>query len=334
MAALLDSLTALDPLTLQPAAALATHYEVDSRGTRYTFYLRGHPNPRGIRLPNTDYLPQEFSREHRAPADRSPARWSDGTSVTAHDFVYSWRRFVDPATGAWAAFYLAPLRNAEEIAKGLNSSDKLSVRAVDDFTFQFDLVAPMPSFPETPLAALSGRGSTAVHRSRTATGTGVFVDGARPLRLERAVPTAGMEAQRSSRADQESAVLGSAIRGNRGDRLSADLERDDECQSLQGWCDAINESAAHSSAVRAGPPEEEGLWHIAAPSGRSRTRSTLTKPPLDRLPVRYALNLATDKAAIATFLGAGQKPAQWSSSADAGLSFAASVARFDRAAGS
>ena len=51
MTALLDSLTAFDPLTLQPAAALATHYHVDTGGTQYTFFLRGHPKPRGIGSP-------------------------------------------------------------------------------------------------------------------------------------------------------------------------------------------------------------------------------------------------------------------------------------------
>src|SRR6476620_1045124 len=53
VAALLDSLTSLHPLTLEPAAGLATHYEADRRGFGYTFFLRGHPHPRAIRLPNT-----------------------------------------------------------------------------------------------------------------------------------------------------------------------------------------------------------------------------------------------------------------------------------------
>ena len=60
IAALLDSLIALDPLTLEPAAGLATHYEVDSSGTRYTLFLRGHAKPRGIRLRNTDSLSSEI----------------------------------------------------------------------------------------------------------------------------------------------------------------------------------------------------------------------------------------------------------------------------------
>src|SRR4051812_27259640 len=45
---LLDSLTAFDALTLQPTAALATHYHVDTGGTQYTFFLRGHPSRAGF----------------------------------------------------------------------------------------------------------------------------------------------------------------------------------------------------------------------------------------------------------------------------------------------
>jgi hypothetical protein len=57
---LFDGLTKFHPITLEPMAALATHYEANADQTQFTFYLRGHPNPRGIKLPNTDTLRQEF----------------------------------------------------------------------------------------------------------------------------------------------------------------------------------------------------------------------------------------------------------------------------------
>jgi ABC-type oligopeptide transport system substrate-binding subunit len=142
VAALLDSLTNLHPVTLEPAASLATHYEVDSRGLRYTFFLRGHPHPRGVRLPNTASLPAEFSRGRRAPPDGIPALWSDNTPVTAHDFVYAWRRIVDPAAAAPLSFYLAPIGNAQEVTKGEKPLSALAVRAADEFAFQFDLTTP------------------------------------------------------------------------------------------------------------------------------------------------------------------------------------------------
>jgi oligopeptide transport system substrate-binding protein len=61
---------------------------------------------------------------------RQGATWSDGAPVTADDFVYSWRRLVDPATAAEYASMLYPVANAEEInTKGAKLED-LGVKAV------------------------------------------------------------------------------------------------------------------------------------------------------------------------------------------------------------
>ena len=99
MSALFEPLLQPHPETVAPMAGLATHYKVERDGTRYTFYLRGHPAPDGIRLPGTESLPVEFSRARAAAPDDVPARWSDGTPLTAHDIVYSWRRYLSPETG-------------------------------------------------------------------------------------------------------------------------------------------------------------------------------------------------------------------------------------------
>ncbi|HBT55039.1 MAG TPA: oligopeptide ABC transporter substrate-binding protein OppA, partial [Erwinia persicina] len=59
---------------------------------------------------------------------RKDARWSNGDTVTAADFVYSWRRLVDPkntSTFAWFA-ELAGIQNAGAIGKGEMSPDKRS----------------------------------------------------------------------------------------------------------------------------------------------------------------------------------------------------------------
>jgi oligopeptide transport system substrate-binding protein len=125
--ALFEGLTKYHPKTMEPTAALATHFESNADNTQFTFYLRGHPNPRGTRLPNTDTLRQEyeagklkedFSRGHSAPPDGVPARWSDGNTIRAEDFVYSWRRAIDPATTADYASMLYYVKWAEEINSG------------------------------------------------------------------------------------------------------------------------------------------------------------------------------------------------------------------------
>ena len=125
--ALFEGLTKYHPKTLDPMAALATHYETNADNSQFTFYLRGHVSPRGIKLPNTDTLREEyeagkleedFSRGRAAPPDNVAARWSDGAVITAHDFVYSWQRVVNPETTADYASLLYYVKNAEEINSG------------------------------------------------------------------------------------------------------------------------------------------------------------------------------------------------------------------------
>ena len=60
---------------------------------------------------------------------RKDARWSNGQPVTANDFVYAWRRQVDPATGSEYAQALAPIENALDIASGKMPLDKLGVES-------------------------------------------------------------------------------------------------------------------------------------------------------------------------------------------------------------
>ena len=74
------------------------------------------------------------------------ARWSDGTPVTAHDFVFAWRRVVDPATASQASQMLAPVRNALQIASGKLPPEQLGVQAPDDHTVVVQLIAPTAWF--------------------------------------------------------------------------------------------------------------------------------------------------------------------------------------------
>jgi len=72
--------------------------------------------------------------------------WSDGTPVTAADYVFSWRRLVDPATNSRYAFFLWPVKNAEKISKGELPPTAMGVEAVDDRTFRVTLEAPTSYF--------------------------------------------------------------------------------------------------------------------------------------------------------------------------------------------
>jgi len=110
-----EGLVQADPRTLEPLPAIATHWEVAADGRRYTFQLR-------------------------------PSQWSDGQPLTAHDFVYAFRRLVDPQTASKYASNGFIFTGGAEIARGDAPPESLGVRAVDDLTLEVDLVDPLPYF--------------------------------------------------------------------------------------------------------------------------------------------------------------------------------------------
>jgi len=97
--ALFEGLARFDPVTFRPAPGVAESWDISEDGTLYTFHLR------------------------------SAARWSDGRKVTAHDFVYSWQRLLDPALGSECAYMLFPIRLAEAYNTFVEHADVLDKRA-------------------------------------------------------------------------------------------------------------------------------------------------------------------------------------------------------------
>jgi oligopeptide transport system substrate-binding protein len=79
---------------------------------------------------------------------RENLRWSDGEPLTAADFVFSFRRLLEPKTAASLAYFLYPLRNAEAVNAGRLPSDELGVRALDSHTLILELEQPYPHLAE------------------------------------------------------------------------------------------------------------------------------------------------------------------------------------------
>nr|WP_229722256.1 peptide ABC transporter substrate-binding protein [Priestia taiwanensis] len=76
------------------------------------------------------------------------AKWSNGEPVMAKDFVFSWKRAVDPATKSEYAFILFGVKNGEKVNKGELPLDQLGVKAQDDRTLVVELENPIPYFLE------------------------------------------------------------------------------------------------------------------------------------------------------------------------------------------
>ncbi|MFT7506290.1 MAG: oligopeptide transport system substrate-binding protein [Gammaproteobacteria bacterium] len=117
ISALFEGLAVKNPYTLEPEPGVAQSWEFSEDGRIITFDI----NP--------------------------AARWSNGDRVTAHDFVWSWRRALNPVMGNAYAYMLFPLKNAESYATGkLEDPSDLGVKALDDLTLQVTLKEPTPYF--------------------------------------------------------------------------------------------------------------------------------------------------------------------------------------------
>lgn len=77
---------------------------------------------------------------------RENGRWSNGEPVTAHDFVFSIRRSLDPATLSRYQFILYPIENAEAVAAGQMPVEATGIEAIDDYTLEIRLENSTPYF--------------------------------------------------------------------------------------------------------------------------------------------------------------------------------------------
>jgi len=77
---------------------------------------------------------------------RKNAKWSNGDKVTAHDFVYGWRRTVNPKTASQYAYLYSGIKNADKITNGKAKPATLGIKADGDYKLTVTLEKPMQYF--------------------------------------------------------------------------------------------------------------------------------------------------------------------------------------------
>jgi oligopeptide transport system substrate-binding protein len=137
--ALFEGLIIYNPEDASPLPGVATSWEESNGGKTYTFKIR-----EGL-------------------------VWTDGVKIDANTVVDSWIRMLDPATGSkYAWFPNMFIEGAEAFNSGEAGADSVQIRALDDMTFQMDLLGPLPyvigalahySFAIVPLHAIEAHGS-------------------------------------------------------------------------------------------------------------------------------------------------------------------------------
>ncbi|MFZ5670568.1 MAG: peptide ABC transporter substrate-binding protein [Pseudomonadota bacterium] len=101
----------------RPVPGMAERWEVSPDGLVWTFHLR-------------------------------EAVWSDGVPVTADDFVYSFRRLIDPATASQYATVFYLVKGAQAVNEGKAPPESLGVAALDARTLRIELTHPAPYLTE------------------------------------------------------------------------------------------------------------------------------------------------------------------------------------------
>lgn len=114
---LFAGLVGLDPHDGAVITELAESFEANDDATEYTFSLR------------------------------SGLTWSDGTALNANDFVWSWKRVLEPETASQYIPALYPIKGVQEAVESGGSIDDIGVTASDDQTLVVKLAGSTPFFP-------------------------------------------------------------------------------------------------------------------------------------------------------------------------------------------
>ncbi|MEE4163337.1 MAG: peptide ABC transporter substrate-binding protein [Woeseiaceae bacterium] len=236
---------------------------------------------------------------------RDTARWSNGEPVTADDFVFTFRRIVDPATAALNAGAIGPIANGPAIVAGGLPPESLGVSALDDLTLEITLSQPTPYFlallthPSTfPQNAANIEAHGAGHAR-----PGVLVTNG-PYRLAAVEPSSLIELERNPHYWNDAAT---AI-----DRVHYHVLVEPMSEYNRFRAGELHTTSTVPTDIFASVREQFPAALRVAPSlGIYYYGYNVTRPPFkDNLPLRQALSMAIDREVLVEKItGRGEEPA-------------------------
>jgi oligopeptide transport system substrate-binding protein len=268
---LFEGLANYDPRDGTPVPAAAERWDVTPDGLRWTFHLR-------------------------------PAAWSNGDPVTAADFVWSWRRAMEPKMPSAYKERMFVLKNARAISNGSAPVESLGVRAEGDRTLVVDLEHPAPYFPWLVCLFIY----FPVHRATVEKYGDKWIDpehmvhnGPYRLREVRRNDRMIFEANPRYRAAADVKLKKFVFLHVTSDITGLNLYETGDCH----WLFRI--PLDHMDALRDRPD------HTQSPANLSQFYVfNVKRRPLDDVRVRRALSLAIERETIVTrVLRGGEKPA-------------------------
>ncbi len=268
-----EGLVVNDPKTLDPKPGIAHSWDVSPDKKTYTFHLRKN------------------------------AKWSDGTPVTAGDFLYSWKRAMMPETAAEYAGQFVYVKNAAAFISGKDKDfSKVGIKVIDDYTIVTELENPVAFWLDL----------VAFHTFLPVNRKCVEKYDVKWTRPENIVTNGPFLLSEWKPKDRMVMVKNPAYYDAANVKLSKAIAfaLDDNITGVQMF------EAGQTDWVRTIPVtlvdkfKGKSVAHIDPFLSTYYYRLNVTKPPLDDVRVRKALNLAINKKAICEFVTRnGQTPA-------------------------
>jgi oligopeptide transport system substrate-binding protein len=260
------------------------------------------------------------------------AKWSNGDPVTADDFVWSWKRVLDPRTASEYAYQLYYVKGGEALntvpltQKGTKGTDgkelprsdadikadiekamgDLGVKALDAKTLEVKLEAPTPYFPSltafhtlAPVhrKSIESNPETWFRDPATTVGTGPFM-------LKSWTPKDKVIVVKNPNYYDAAKV-----KLDRVEYFLVDQESTSTTMYESGSLDVVESGVSNTELDRL-KKERPNELKILSDLAVYYYRFNVTKPPFDNVKVRKALTLAIDREAIVkNITKAGQKPA-------------------------
>ncbi|MBI3268281.1 MAG: hypothetical protein HYZ53_04610 [Planctomycetes bacterium] len=271
--ALFEGLLNWHPRTLAPIPGVAETFDVSPDGKVYTFHLRA-------------------------------CAWSDGKPLTAGDFVYAWRRVVDPKTASDYAHQLYYVKNGKAVNEGKAKLEELGVQAKDERTLVVELENPTAFFPLLmPFATYTPVRQDVVEKhGKEWTQPGKFV-GNGPFQLKEWVKNSHLAVEPNPNYWNARQVKQKEIRFLPVDDAATALTMYDQKQ-----CDVLVTVPLDQIDAILKRPD----FHTDTYLGTYFYSFNVTKPPFNDKRVRRAFALAFDRKVVCEdIMRGGQQPA-WS----------------------
>jgi oligopeptide transport system substrate-binding protein len=259
----------IESATGQVLPGVASSWSIDQTGTEYTFHLR------------------------------DSARWSNGKPVRAQEFVYAWRRVLDPARGSQVSDDLRVIAGAPEIIAGRLAPSKLGAFAPSDNVLVVKLERPAPYLPQllthSATFPVYSEGSARSHASESWVSNGPYV-------LTKWLPGTRVELGKNSNYwDRDNVRIA---------KVKYEIAPDQNSQLAQyraGQIDITDIVPANAIAwIHAEHPKELVVAPFLA---TAYFGLNLSAPIFANLQLRKALAMAIDRKRIAAAQGFGQPPA-------------------------